>query len=62
MERVAAWHREKVTDSHEQQINRAWRQHRAYLKNLDHGNAAPSAGVSRDNNQNGRWSEEQERG
>lgn len=62
LERVADWHREKVADTREQEINQAWRQHREFLKTSDHGNAATSAGVSRGNNHNGKQGERDSNG
>jgi hypothetical protein len=62
LQRVANWRQEKVANTHEEQINQSWRQHRAYLRDLDQGNAATSAGVSTGNKQNGERREDQEHG
>jgi hypothetical protein len=44
---VQAWRLEKVSDTREEQINQAWRHHRAYLRTSDEGSiAATSADVS----------------
>jgi hypothetical protein len=54
LQRVQGWQREKVQCTREEEVNKAWHEHKAFLINSDQGNAATSAGVLRGNNQNGK--------